>query len=107
MRVTVPVVLILLSAVGLDCQRFRDGKNTKRTALPLPGSLSDMVLAAHVHPQRFRNGDRSVLAQVVLQEGNQHTGRSHAGVVQGMGQVLAAVSALYADLQARGIPDVV
>ena len=34
-----------------------------------------MVLSAHVHPQRFGNGNRAVLAQVVLQEGNQHPGR--------------------------------
>ena len=56
--------------------------------------------AAHVGLQDFRDGDGTVSLQVVLEEGDQHTRRCHAGVVQGVGQVGLAVLALDADVQA-------
>ena len=70
-----------------------------RKALKHPGALSDMILSAHIHPQRFRNRDGSVRAQVVLEERDQHTGRRHAGIVQRMRKVFLSVPVLHADLQ--------
>ena len=40
---------------------------------------------------------------MVLQEGDQHTRRGHAGIVQGMGQLGLAVLILIADVQAAGL----
>ena len=59
-------------------------------------------LAAHVGTQHLGDGDGAVGLQVVLQEGDQHTGGSHHGVVQGVGQV-GALLALNAHLQASGL----
>ena len=56
--------------------------------------------AAHVGLQDLGDGDAAVGLQMVLQEGDQHTRRSHAGVVQGVGQIGLAVLALDADVQA-------
>ena len=67
--------------------------------------LLDFALAAHIHPQRFGDADAAVGLQVVLQEGDQHTGRGHTGVVEGVGEVLAAVVALDADLQTASRSD--
>ena len=52
---------------------------------------ADIFLPAHVHPQRFRNADAAAGLQVVFEEGNQHTRRRNAGVVQRMREVFAAV----------------
>ena len=59
--------------------------------------------AAHVGPQDLRDGDAAVGLEVVLQEGDEHPGRRHHGVVQGVGQVQLAVRALDADLQPAGL----
>ena len=56
-----------------------------------------MILAAHVHAQGFGNADGAILLQVILQEGNEHPGRRHHGVVQGVGEVLLPVLALDAN----------
>ena len=56
--------------------------------------------AAHVRLQHFGNGHAAVGLQMVLQEGDQHTRRCHAGVVQGVCQIGLAVLALDADVQA-------
>ena len=55
---------------------------------------------AHVRLQHFGNGHAAVGLQMVLQEGDQHTRRCHAGVVQGVGQIGLAVLAPDADVQA-------
>ena len=50
--------------------------------------------AAHVGLQDLGDQNGAVLLQVVLQECDQHAGRSHAGVVQGVAQLdLAAATA--------------
>ena len=51
--------------------------------------LSDLDdrFSTHVHSQRLRDADRAVVVEVVLQKCNQHTRRSHNGVVQGVWQV--------------------
>ena len=51
----------------------------------------------------LRDLHAAVSLQIVLQEGNQHTGRRNHGVVQGMGQVLASILSLHADLQSAGL----
>ena len=56
--------------------------------------------AAHVGLQHLGDGHGAIGLQMVLQEGDQHTRRSHAGVVQGVGQIGLAVLALDADVQA-------
>ena len=43
--------------------------------------------AAHIRLQHFGDGHGAVGLQMVLQEGDQHTRRCHAGVVQGVGPV--------------------
>ena len=48
--------------------------------------LFQVVLAAHVGTQHFGDDDAAVGLKVVLKEGDQHTGRCHAGVVQRVGQ---------------------
>ena len=57
----------------------------------LLGRRSDHGLAAHVRTQGLRNANGAVGVQVVLQERDQHAGRRHAGVVEGMRIVLGAV----------------
>ena len=59
--------------------------------------------AAHVGLQHLGDGHAAVGLEVVLQEGDQHTRRRDAGVVQGVGQVALAVGALDADVQAAGL----
>ena len=59
--------------------------------------------AAHVGLQDLGDGDRAVGLQVVLQEGDQHTRRCHAGIVQSVGQIGLAVLTLDADVQAAGL----
>ena len=61
------------------------------------------VLEAHVRTQGFRNAHGAVGIQVVLQERDQHARRRDAGVVEGMGKVLAAVVTLDADAEAAGL----
>ena len=56
--------------------------------------------AAHVGLQHLGDGDAAVGLQMVLEECDEHTRRSHAGVVQGVGQIGLAVLALDADVQA-------
>ena len=56
--------------------------------------------AAHVGLQHLGDGHGAIGLQMILQEGDQHTRRSHAGVVQGVGQIGLAVLALDADVQA-------
>ena len=58
-----------------------------------------LVLAAHVGAQDLGDGDGAVSLQVVLQEGDQHTRRGHAGVVQRVGQLGLAILILVADAQ--------
>ena len=53
---------------------------------------------AHVRLQHFGNGHAAVGLQMILQEGDQHTRRCHAGVVQGVGQIGLAILALDADV---------
>ena len=43
--------------------------------------------AAHVGLQDLGDGDAAVGLQMVLEECDEHTRRSHAGVVQGVGQI--------------------
>ena len=62
-----------------------------------------MILSAHVHPKCFRNRNRSVFLQIVFQEGDQHPGRRHTGVVQRVREVFLSVLGLYADLQPPGL----
>ena len=62
-----------------------------------------LVLAAHVGTQDLGDQDGAVGLQVVLQEGNQHAGRRHAGVVQSVAQLHLAVLILVADAQATGL----
>ena len=54
----------------------------------LSGDLDD-GLAAHVRSQCLRDPDGSVFVQVILKEGNEHSRRSDAGVVEGMSKVCA------------------
>ena len=58
-----------------------------------------LVLAAHVHSERF--GDRycAVAVEVVLEESDEHSGRCYNGVVKGVCKVLAAVLALNSYLE--------
>ena len=60
-------------------------------------------LTAHVGAQNFGDGHGAVGLQVILQEGDQHTRRGHAGVVQRVGQLGLAVLILKADAQAAGL----
>ena len=66
--------------------------------------LFQVVLAAHVGTQHFGDDDAAVGLKVVLKEGDQHTGRRHAGVVQrvGAGSSLARLSPLDADASGGG-----
>ena len=59
----------------------------------------DDFLAAHVRTQRRGNAHGAILVEIVLQERNQHAGRRHTGVVERVGEILAAVLALDADAQ--------
>ena len=58
--------------------------------------------AAHVGLQDLGDGDTAVGLQMVLEECDEHTRRSHAGVVQSVGQIGLAILALDADAQAAG-----
>ena len=49
--------------------------------LPLLDMLFDKLFAAHIHPKGFGDADAAVGLEVVLQEGDEHTGRSHHRVV--------------------------
>ena len=64
---------------------------------------NQLFLAAHVGTQHLGDGDGAIGLQVVFQEGNEHTGRSHTGVVEGVGQIALAIGALYPDAQAAGL----
>ena len=77
---------------------FYGGKPQSGSGL-LVGGNHDLQ-AAHIRLQHFGDGHAAVSLQMVLQEGDQHTRRCHAGVVQGVGQVGLAVLALDADVQA-------
>ena len=70
-----------------------------KTGLLLVDGNHDLK-AAHVGLQHLGDGDAAVGLQMVLEECDEHTRRSHAGVVQGMGQIGLAVLALDADVQA-------
>ena len=59
--------------------------------------------AAHVGLQDLGDGDAAVGLQMVLEECDEHTRRSHAGVVQSVGQIGLAILALDADVQAAGL----
>ena len=65
---------------------------TRQRGKPFPvgrGFLFDMLFdklfAAHIHPKGFGDADAAVGLEVVLQEGDEHTGRSHHRVVEGCG----------------------
>ena len=47
--------------------------------------------AAHVGPQDLGDGDGAVGLEVVLQEGDEHTGRRHHGVVQRVAELLESI----------------
>ena len=64
------------------------------------GDSAQLGLAAHVRLKCFGDGYGAIGLKVVLQEGNEHTGRGNAGVVQGVCQSGFAVLVLVADLQA-------
>ena len=44
-------------------------------------------LAAHVGPQGLGDADAAIGLEVVFQEGNEHPGRGHHGVIEGVGKV--------------------
>ena len=73
-------------------------KSVNSSALLMGGNHD--LQAAHIRLQHFGDGHGAVGLQMVLQEGDQHTRRCHAGVVQGVGQIGLAVLALHADVQA-------
>ena len=77
---------------------FYGGKSQSGSGLLVGGNHN--LQAAHIRLQHFGDGHAAVSLQMVLQEGDQHTRRCHAGVVQGVGQVGFAVLALDADVQA-------
>ena len=54
--------------------------------------------AAHIWLQHLRNLYGAVCLKVILQEGNQHTRRSHNGVIQSMGKIFVFVLILYTNL---------
>ena len=62
-----------------------------------------MIFSAHVHAEGFGDADGAVGLEIVLKEGDQHTGRSHHGVVQGVGEILLTVVALHANLQTASL----
>ncbi len=55
---------------------------------------SQHLSAAHVGLEHGGDLHGAVGLQVVLQEGNEHAGRRHHGVVQGVGQVILPFSPL-------------
>ena len=59
--------------------------------------------AAHVRAQHLGNDDAAVGLQVVLEERDEHTRRGDAGVVERVGEIILAVLALDADVQAAGL----
>ena len=59
--------------------------------------------AAHVGLQDLGDGDTAIGLQMVLEECDEHTRRSHAGVVQSVGQIGLTILALDADVQAAGL----
>ena len=59
--------------------------------------------AAHVGLQDLGDGDAAVGLQMVLEECDEHTRRSHAGVVQSVGQIGLAILALDADVEAASL----
>lgn len=64
---------------------------------------NDAVVAAHIRPQGLGDQHGAIGLKVVLQEGDQHPGRGHTGVVQGMAQLHPAVFVLVADFQPPGL----
>ena len=60
-------------------------------------------LAAHVRLEALRDGDASVLLEVVLKERNEHTRGCNAGVVERVGQIHLAVRTLDADAETAGL----
>ena len=76
----------------------------------LQGCVKNLLLgrdqnlgAAHVGPQDLGNLHGAVRLKVVFQEGDQHTGRCHAGVVQRVAELHLAVFILVADAQTAGL----
>lgn len=59
--------------------------------------------AAHVGLQDLGDGDTAIGLQMVLEECDEHTRRSHAGVVQSVGQIGLAILALDTDVQTAGL----
>ena len=59
--------------------------------------------AAHVGLQDLGDGDTAIGLQMVLEECDEHTRRSHAGVVQSVGQIGLAILALDAACTAGGL----
>ena len=60
-------------------------------------------LAAHVGLEDLGDLHAAVGLEIVLQQGDEHPGRGHAGVVEGMGQADLALFVPVADLQAAGL----
>ena len=86
-------------------------KPTKNSARPQTGAVwrgtllffrHQALCAAHIRLQGLGHQYAAVCLQVVLQEGDEHSGGRHHRVVQGVGQVVA-VLALNADLQTAGL----
>ena len=59
--------------------------------------------AAHVGAEDLGDYHRAVGLEVVLQEGDEHPGRSHAGVVEGMAELGFAGLVLIADTEPPGL----
>ena len=60
----------------------------------------DLFLAAHIGTECNGDVDRAVGAEVVLAEGDEHSGGSNDGVVEGVSKILALFLRVYADLEA-------
>ena len=54
--------------------------------------LFDLGLAAHVRLEDLGDLHAAVGLEVVLQQGDEHAGRRHAGVVEGVGKVNFAMT---------------
>ena len=65
--------------------------------------LLNFFLAAHIHAQRFRNINGTVLVNIVFKESDKHTWWCNYGIVQRMGKVFSLFLAADTDAQTTSL----
>ena len=70
------------------------GPGVESIAAEKSGFGRQSFCAAHVGPQDLWNQHSAVGLEIVLQKGDQHSGRGHASVVQGVAELVLPLPSL-------------